>query len=193
MSSQLIKEAALKLFAENGYEGTSLAQIGEEIGMKKQSIYSHFTSKDDLFLAVLEDAFVVEQQHKQDYLKQHLDEPLHDFLIKTLYRYIERFQDDNRLKFWLRVSFFPPAHLYEEVMNYLYRYIDQVDSLYLKRFQRAIELNEIKKIEADTANMAFSALIDSICVELVYGGTERSEKKLQAAWQVYWAGISSVS
>lgn len=190
MSAKMIKEAALSLFAKNGYEGTSLAQIAEEIGMKKQSIYSHFKSKDDLFLAVLKDAFFVEQQQKKDYVNQYFDESLHNFLLESLNSYIERFQSDFRLKFWLRVSFFPPVHLYEEVMVYVNQHIDQVEELYLTRFQRAIELNEIGKMDAHTAVMAFSALIDSICVELVYGGMERTEAKMQAAWRVYWAGVS---
>lgn len=190
MSSQLIKEAALDLFAEKGYEGTSLAQIAEKIGLKKQSIYSHFKSKDDLFLAVLEDTFLAETEQKTEYLEQAFHEPLHDFLLTALTSYIERYQSDLRLKFWLRISFFPPVHLHEEVMRYIYRHIDQIDSLYAKKFQRAVELKEIRLVNAGVANMAFSALIDSICVELVYGGPERTEQKMKAAWFVYWAGIS---
>ena len=56
MSANSIKEAAKYYFAKNGYEGTSLAQIAERVGIKKQSIYSHFDGKDDLFLQVMNDA-----------------------------------------------------------------------------------------------------------------------------------------
>lgn len=56
MKSDEIKKAALKYFTIHGYEGTSLSQIAEEVGIRKQSIYSHFKGKDDLFLSVLKDA-----------------------------------------------------------------------------------------------------------------------------------------
>lgn len=50
MTSDRIKEVSLRHFARNGYEGASLAHIADDIGIKKQSIYSHFKGKDELFL-----------------------------------------------------------------------------------------------------------------------------------------------
>ncbi|TXK79848.1 TetR/AcrR family transcriptional regulator [Paenibacillus sp. N3.4] len=54
-----IKDAALQFFAIHGYEGASLSQIAENVGMRKQSLYAHFKGKDDLFLQVLQDAKVI--------------------------------------------------------------------------------------------------------------------------------------
>ncbi|WP_413382096.1 TetR/AcrR family transcriptional regulator [Alkalihalobacillus sp. 1P02AB] len=190
MSYDAIKESALALFAEHGYEGTSLAQIAESVGIKKQSIYSHFKSKDDLFLQLLNETFEIELIRVTNYLQEHFEKPLHDCLFKSLQSYIERYNNDSRMKFFLRISFFPPAHIYAQVMDALYEYIDQVDALYLERFKHAIELKEMNE-QAEIATMAFSALIDSICVELVYGGTKRTEKKLQAAWIVFWNGVTA--
>ncbi len=56
MRKEEIKQAALTLFANNGFEGTSLADIAGVVGLKKQSIYSHFKDKDDLFLSIMKDA-----------------------------------------------------------------------------------------------------------------------------------------
>jgi AcrR family transcriptional regulator len=190
MRSDTIKDAALTYFAQYGYEGTSLAQIADAVGIKKQSIYSHFEGKDAIFLAVLEDTYSIELEREQSYLEQHFDQPLADCLYGLICSYLQRYESDHRLKFWLRTSFFPPVHLYSEVLTYAYRYIDQIDALYLPRFQRAVEQKEITQPNAEIANKAFSALIDSICVELVYGGTQRTEQKLQAAWTVYWDGIT---
>ncbi|RIU90004.1 TetR/AcrR family transcriptional regulator [Oceanobacillus picturae] len=191
MSSENIKEAALGLFALHGYEGTSLAQIAEQVGMKKQSIYSHFKGKDELFLAIVNDTFQIEVAREKNYLDEHFTEPLKDCLLKSLRGYVDRYQYDSRLKFWLRVSFFPPAHLYEQINKYSYSYIDKVDSFYLERFKKASLEREMEYISPETATMAYSALADSISVELVYSGVERTEKKLSAAWEVFWRGISS--
>ncbi|WP_088006858.1 TetR/AcrR family transcriptional regulator [Indiicoccus explosivorum] len=189
MTTQSIKDAALILFAEHGYNGTSLSHIAAETGLKKQSLYSHFASKDDLFLQVLEETFAAELRDREQYVNDRFSEPLDEFLLGALRGMTGRFGHDARMKFWLRVSFFPPAHLYDQVMEYVYRYIDGVDALYLKRFEQAAALGEVTRQNPETATLAFSALIDSICVELVYGGEERTERKLQAAWAVFWAGL----
>ena len=44
---RLIK-AALDLFSENGYEGTSVDQIAKVVGIKAPSIYAHFKGKEEL-------------------------------------------------------------------------------------------------------------------------------------------------
>ncbi|GAA3322064.1 hypothetical protein GCM10020331_040450 [Ectobacillus funiculus] len=45
MTATRIKEAALARFAQFGYEGTSLSDIAHDVGIKKPSLYSHFTGK----------------------------------------------------------------------------------------------------------------------------------------------------
>src|SRR5579885_3571509 len=39
---------AARLFAERGYQGTSLADLAEALGVQKPSIYHHIASKEDL-------------------------------------------------------------------------------------------------------------------------------------------------
>ena len=51
---QAILDSALALFAEQGYERTSLRQIAEDIGVTKAALYCHFPSKQDLLLALFE-------------------------------------------------------------------------------------------------------------------------------------------
>ena len=51
---ELLLAAALEVFAENGYHGTSLGHIAERAGVSKALIYEHFDSKSDLHRAVLE-------------------------------------------------------------------------------------------------------------------------------------------
>ena len=45
---QRILEAALQLFAEHGYEGTSLQQVADRVGLHKSTLFHHFKSKDEL-------------------------------------------------------------------------------------------------------------------------------------------------
>ena len=52
---QLIRNAALKTFAENGYHGTSMERIAENAELGKATLYYYFKSKDELLLSILED------------------------------------------------------------------------------------------------------------------------------------------
>jgi AcrR family transcriptional regulator len=46
---------AARLFAEQGYQGTSLADLAEELGVQKPSLYHHIDSKEDLLWEVARD------------------------------------------------------------------------------------------------------------------------------------------
>lgn len=51
---QQLVEAATELFAERGYEGTSIEDVLERVGMSRGSLYHHFPGKEALFEAVVE-------------------------------------------------------------------------------------------------------------------------------------------
>ena len=48
-SGGAIREAAASLFLENGYQGTSMDDIAAAAGVSKQTIYTHFANKEELF------------------------------------------------------------------------------------------------------------------------------------------------
>jgi AcrR family transcriptional regulator len=49
-----ILDVATRLFAERGYEGTSMNDVAERVGMRKASLFYHFATKDSLYEAVLD-------------------------------------------------------------------------------------------------------------------------------------------
>lgn len=55
--SQRFAEAALDLFIEHGYNGTSLQMIGDRLGVSKAAVTYHFHSKEELLAAVVAPAF----------------------------------------------------------------------------------------------------------------------------------------
>src|SRR5215471_12663877 len=50
-----IQAIALELFAEQGYEKTSLREIAERLGVTKAALYYHFKSKEDIVRSLTED------------------------------------------------------------------------------------------------------------------------------------------
>lgn len=49
-----IRDVALELFAQHGYEKTSLREIAERLGMTKAALYYHYPSKQALLLSIIE-------------------------------------------------------------------------------------------------------------------------------------------
>lgn len=48
---EIVAEAT-RLFAERGYEGASMGELAERVGLRKASLFHHFQSKDVLYAAV---------------------------------------------------------------------------------------------------------------------------------------------
>jgi AcrR family transcriptional regulator len=51
-----ILRAALRLFAEKGYKDTPMTELSKVTGAAEGTIFYHFKSKEDIFLAILENA-----------------------------------------------------------------------------------------------------------------------------------------
>jgi AcrR family transcriptional regulator len=52
-----IQQVALELFAEQGYDKTSLREIAERLDVTKAALYYHFRSKEDIVRSLAEDYF----------------------------------------------------------------------------------------------------------------------------------------
>ncbi|MGY0060447.1 TetR/AcrR family transcriptional regulator [Streptomyces sp. LZ34] len=52
---QRIQDVALELFAEQGYEKTSLREIAERLEVTKAALYYHFKTKEDILISLFQD------------------------------------------------------------------------------------------------------------------------------------------
>lgn len=54
---QRIQDVALELFADKGYDKTSLREIAERLDVTKAALYYHFKTKEDILVSLVEDHF----------------------------------------------------------------------------------------------------------------------------------------
>ena len=55
-TKERILEESLTLFAQNGFDGTSVEQIAERVGIKAPSLYKHYKGKEDILNAIIDAA-----------------------------------------------------------------------------------------------------------------------------------------
>jgi AcrR family transcriptional regulator len=97
-NAEQIRSVATQLFARHGYEGVSLQAIAERVGVTKQTLLYHFSSKDVLRKAVLDQVFA----HWRERLPQMLEAVTSghgrfDALTRELVRFFEADTDRARL------------------------------------------------------------------------------------------------
>lgn len=53
-----ILRAAARLFREKGYKGTTVREVAESVGILSGSLFHHFSSKEELLLEIMREAFL---------------------------------------------------------------------------------------------------------------------------------------
>ncbi|OMF81725.1 TetR/AcrR family transcriptional regulator [Paenibacillus glucanolyticus] len=193
MSAANIKQSALAHFAKNGYEGASLKHIADDCGIKKPSIYAHFSSKEDLFLQVLQDVFQRQEKLMVGYFLNHTDLPLEQQLHGFLENSLQAYQGDDEVRFFMRMAFFPPSTFYDEVMAMLYPLLDEQEDNLSRLLAAGCPVHGRIIRYPRKAAIAFMTLLDGIHLEAVYGGEQRALKRLTAAWPIFWLGVTKQS
>jgi TetR/AcrR family transcriptional regulator, cmeABC operon repressor len=190
MTSEKIKSAALKLFAQKGYEGTPLSEIAALVGIKTPSIYAHFASKEGLFLSIYHD--LVSNEYKTiervigDNQFQRMEEKLKAifFCLTDIHN-----QKDEKL-FFKRAIFFPPKGLEERLKNDFAKDELKSASLLKELFTNGMnngEINTTSQVE-ELVN-TFYCLLDGLLVESHYYAKEVFEKRRDSVWNFFWNGM----
>lgn len=193
MTAYSIRDAALFHFARDGYEGTSLRAIADEVGIKKPSIYAHFSGKEDLFMHTLDYAFDEVRRHTLEYFRDYAHLPLEERLRGLLVWFEQEYQEHAAARLMLRNCYYPPPELYSQVMDLVYPFLDGMERALSRLLQRAIRERDVPPIPAGQAAIAFMTFLDGITVEIIYGSSRRYKRRLEAAWPVFWYGVRGLN
>ena len=94
---QAILDAALDLFADKGFFGTSLRDVATKVGVRESALYNYFPGKDALFEALL----AAHHESKAELLAPLLEEPIADaraMLLQLAYGMLESFVEPREQK-----------------------------------------------------------------------------------------------
>ncbi|KMY50940.1 TetR/AcrR family transcriptional regulator [Peribacillus loiseleuriae] len=184
MSKEKIKKIAIKHFNQYGYEGTKMAQIAEDAGMRKQSLSYHYSTKKDLFFELYKEVIEEEQAFINHYFEVHVEELLEVQLYNLLTEHKNRFLTNPNVTFLYMFSFFSPLEAYE--------FISSQYGIYLGTLKEAINACFAKhtfRRSSEECTIAFVTLLDGLDIQLVYVPNHMYEKVQQITWDIFWNGI----
>lgn len=106
----LIVQAAAKVFAEEGYEGTSIRHIADKIEYSPATIYLYFKDKDELLFAIHDYGFQILLSNAA-YIAE-IPEPVER--LRALARHYVQFCFDNPEYYNLMFTLLAPINVLEE-------------------------------------------------------------------------------
>lgn len=180
-SVERICAAATLHFAERGYDAASLSDIAATVGIRKASLYTHFDSKDALFLMVYTDAVHAEEAFALDCFADEATDVLPGFLYCD--RLFTRYADSAALRCMLRSAYILPASVREPVMTGYEAYLDKLLAAYRMRLSR-LQAGALSEDDAATFGQAYLACVDSLYCELVYAAGANFPVRLAALRRV---------
>ena len=193
-SADNICAVAVAHFSEHGYDASSLNDIAELAGMRKASLYSHFSGKDALFLAVFDDAL----EQEQAFMNSCFADEASRFAsggqqAGSLYcdRMAERYADSAHLRFLLRTAYLPPATLRVQVGAGFEALLVQLLQHYVASLGRLAPALPSARIELYA--QAYLGIVDSLHVELIYAGGAALRQRHAALWQILSDSLSMQS
>jgi len=193
-TADLIKEIALKSFANVGYYGTSIGNIASEVGIKKASIYSHISSKEALFLSILEDVLEWDRNYFTELLKRNdqLDvKSKFELLIKEYCKIYTEESSRTKVMFLNRSMMFPPNILTEKQKNIFKEKEINFTPLIEKLILEGFESKEIKSGSMTDILSFFYCLVDGLFVESCYYSEEDFNQRTESIWQLFWQSIKA--
>lgn len=118
--SKLLKAAA-EVFAEKGFDGSTIRQIGKRAGLNHQKIVYHFGTKEDLFLVVLKEGFeLLQKTGTLLKVQEDNEDPIEKF--KAVLKKVAKVHNEN--PFFIRILYHE-SFKRNERLNKLQPYIQQ--------------------------------------------------------------------
>ncbi|MFJ8530080.1 TetR/AcrR family transcriptional regulator [Bacillus sp. NPDC094106] len=180
-----IKDAALLLFSERGFNEVKIEDIAKEAKVSQVTIYNHFGSKDALFRELIQEFVTTEFKYYQELASENM--PFHEMMHKMIVRKMESgglFHPDILLQVIQKD---------QELREFVYRYQNEtILPWFLELLENAQRKNEINPNLSKEMMLLyiqmFSKLGDDYGVQLL----ERDrEKHIQDIVTMFFYGLSN--
>ena len=154
-----IFETSMKLFAEKGYDATSIEEITATVGVAKGTLYYHFSSKEEIFNFLIEEGIKLLQNSidiKTEKLDNYIDKIKAIVLIEI--KIVNKYEDFITI---LLSQFYGKEARNQMCQQYVYEYINKIEKI----VEEGMKLGQIKQ---GNPKVIASEIYGLICSALVY-------------------------
>lgn len=154
-----IFEASMKLFAEKGYDATSIEEITATVGVAKGTLYYHFSSKEEIFNFLVEEGIKLLQNSidiKTSKLPNYIDKLKAIILIQI--KIVVKYEDIITI---LLTQFSGKKARNQKCQKLVYEYINKIEEI----VKEGIKKGQIKQ---GNSQAIASEIYGLICSSLVY-------------------------
>ncbi len=192
ITRERIFQAALKIFALNGFEGARMDKIAAEVGINKASLYFHFKSKEEIFRELFQDIIQKYQDKMKMIVSSFKEMPCKERLKAIYIEYLDYNLDNAEMDFWNRIYYLPPSNLREEIISITSEskkeFVDDLASI----MEEGIKQKELRPM--NPSHMANTFYYILTCIDLSSGlmDKEQALRDMDECFEVLWNGIKGM-
>lgn len=161
-----IFETSMKLFAQKGYDATSVEDITEAVGVAKGTLYYHFSSKEEIFNFLIEEGTKLLQNSidiKTAKYPNYIEKIKAIILIEV--KIVEKYEDFITI---LLSQFWGNEARNKKCKQYIFEFINKIEKI----VKEGMESGQIKK---GNPQVVASEIYGLICSSLVYKIREKEK------------------
>lgn len=182
-----IAQEAIRLFASQGFDGTSVREIAEASGVTKPVVYYHYGSKDQLCVAVIEECYKRFRIYLESVAPSRgtFRERLRD-LVQVHFDYFVREESSARMLY--AAAFAPQRHTPEVDFEELERpHLEMLGGL----IQDGIASGEVRPVQVDKAALLLMGMMNIHLEALVVVGQLPTEHEVEQIVSIFTDGVSA--
>ncbi len=175
-----IFETSMKLFAEKGYDATSIEDITETVGVAKGTLYYHFTSKEEIFDFLVEEGIKLLQNSvdiKIAKYSNYIDKIKAIILIQI--KIVNKYENLINI---ILTQLWGKEKRNQKCQKLIYDYIDKIEDI----VKIGISKGQIK---GDDAKIIATEIYGLICSTLVYKMREREKFDISDMYNTFESTI----
>jgi AcrR family transcriptional regulator len=157
-----IIRAAIELFLDKGYEGTSMEAIASAANLSKGGLYHHFRNKEEVLITANEWFMAPVNELMNEAL--HNDNPL-DGLTTFIRGYLMLWSSNKKELTFIFLTF-TKMMSNEGLWTYMEDYLDEMSGFFTTLLERCVEQGKLKPHDSNGLALSLMSALDGVLIYL---------------------------
>ncbi|MFP7312141.1 TetR/AcrR family transcriptional regulator [Bacillus safensis] len=184
-TKEKIIDESIKLFADNGFEGTSMASIAKQLGFTKASLYAHYENKMALFEGCLDKIADEQIEFTTQIMKDPKLNKAHDKLYNLL-KNCSLIVSEKKYSFFNRFYYMPPIELKDVIESRLEKATITCNELIFTTIKDAVNNGEMdNQLSVEEITNSYKCLMNGVSCRV------DTYQNFDSIWKIFWRGVKA--